>query len=41
MYKGFFVRKLPALLAVGFIVKGLASVEKTAGAYSKNADSLV
>ena len=34
------MRKLPALLAVGFIVKGLASVEKVAGGYSKSADSL-
>ena len=40
MYKGFFVRKLLNLLAVGFIVRGLASVEKMAGRYSKSADSL-
>ena len=33
------MRKLPDLLAVGFIVNGLASMEKMAGGYSKSADS--
>ena len=39
MYKGFFVRRLPDLLAVGFIVNGLARVEKMAGGHLKTAGS--